>query len=515
METLECGMTTLWIGMFAVAVAVSFSVRPQQTARDVLTAALDRLGGREAVAAIPSWFVAGSGEENLTGELQGLSPADETLREHAEWIGVDAANGGAAWERRTPRNDSSLRWRRFIYRHDSSGVIVWTDSIGYMNSGAAPLSRRRALMRRIPHLLLLDAATRADSATLGDVRMVLGKPHRAVHVSVEQGERLTLWISTDSSLLHRVEYQTLLPGRGDVTVTWEWADWRPASEVRFAPSGHRVLIGGRMFQRVRYSRFAVRSPAADSMLMVAPALRARRSSMAMSASPEAALPANGQVSPGVHVESVAGFNILVVEFRDFVVVAEAPAFAPGFEAIPATRNDARIGDELVSRVRAIAGAKPVRYAVLGHHHSDHVGGVRALASLGATIIVPADSKSLVEAALAAPHTQARDANASAPRVRVVEAVSTTRSITDGSRRLELYNVGMNPHTTQNVFVWLPAERIAFQGDLFYYQHGGRYPPSGREAMNAFFVRWLAERDLRPRAIYGVHNDGAAPASLLR
>jgi glyoxylase-like metal-dependent hydrolase (beta-lactamase superfamily II) len=370
-------------------------------------------------------------------------------------------------------------------------------------------------MRRIPHLLLLDAAARADSASLGDVRTMFGKPHRAVHVPLPGGERITLWISVDSSFVHRAEYAALLPGRGDVVVAWEWPEWVAAEKVAFAPIGHRIVIGRQTFQRVRYSRFeAGASAAVDSMLVVPAALRARRGAMAMPAT-EPAFKANGEVSPGVHVEAVAGFNVLVVEFHDFVVVVEAPAFAPGFEAIPATRNDARIGDELVARVRAIAKTKPVRYAIVGHHHSDHVGSIRALASLGATIIVPADATSLVTQVLASPHTQARDGNRASPQVRTVEGVRTIRTITDGSRSLVIYNVGMNPHTAENLIVWLPAERIAFQGDLFYYEQAGRYPPSGREAMNAFFVRWLAAKDLHPRAIYGVHNQGAASAAFLR
>jgi glyoxylase-like metal-dependent hydrolase (beta-lactamase superfamily II) len=489
------------------------------SAQEILAAALDRLGGRESLAAVRWWFIAGSGDENLGADLQGITPSSPTVREHAEWLAVDARHADVAWERRTPRNDHSLRWRRFIYRHDSTGMVVWTDSMGTMNGGAASEARRRALIRRVPHLLLLEAATRADSVELGELGIIFGRTHRAVHARLADGARITLWVSTDSSLLHRADYQAHLPGRGDVTVSWEWPDWRTARQLPFAPVAHTIVIAGQTYQRVQYSRFETGTAAADSMLTVPVALRARRNEMSVtmaqshgSASPRFA--ATGEVSPGVHVESVAGFNVLVVEFRDFVAVVEAPAFAPGFEAIPATVSDARVGEELVARVRVIAGARPIRYAILSHHHSDHVGNVRALAALGATIIVPNDAIQLIEAALRARHSQSRDTFPPAPRSVKVEGVSGMRTIADDTRHLVIYDVGSNPHTAQNLVVWLPAEQIAFQGDLFYYDEGGRYPPSGREAMNAFFVSWLRRQDLRPRAVYGVHNRGAASAEHL-
>jgi hypothetical protein len=70
-------------------------------------------------------------------------------------------------------------------------------------------------------------------------------------------------------------------------------------------------------------------------------------------------------------------------------------------------------------------------------------------------------------------------------------------------------VGKNPHTDENLFVWLPAEAMVFEGDLFYYARGSAFPPSGRGTMNRFFARWLQAHHMAPRAIYGVHNYGAA------
>ncbi len=476
-------------------------------ARSVIAAALARLGGEAHVRQQRKWFVAGTGEENLSAELQGITPDRPTLRPHEEWLGVDAERRAVAWERRTPRNDSSLRWRRFVYRDDSSGVIVWTDSVGRMNPGAGSETRRRALMRRIPQLLLLEAAL-GESLQLGALGSVGGRPHREVRVRIESDTWLSMWISSDSSLLHSAEYRTQLPGRGEVSVQWQWPDWIRGSRGNLRPSGHRIVIDGRLYQRVDYQRFEAASDAADSLLSVPNELRARGSMMMHQAvSSSDSLPVSGQVAPGVHVLDVAGFNVFVVEFAGFIVLVEAPAAAPGFEALPATRAGDRIGTDLAARVREISRGRSLGYTVLTHHHSDHVGNVPALAKLTGAFLVPSDATRLVETAIA------RSAGASHRKPRV-EPVVRTRTIRDSTQTLVIYDVASNPHSQHNLFVWLPRERIGFQGDLFYYDQGTAAPPADRRIVSVFFARWLEQRGILPRAVYGVHSMGATGPKIL-
>lgn len=75
-------------------------------------------------------------------------------------------------------------------------------------------------------------------------------------------------------------------------------------------------------------------------------------------------------------------------------------------------------------------------------------------------------------------------------------------------------MGRIPHSAENLFLWLPAEKILIQGDLFYYEGGGPFPPSGRGRMNRFFARWLQARRIAPRAVYGVHSSETAGPEFL-
>ncbi|MEO8452653.1 MAG: MBL fold metallo-hydrolase [Gemmatimonadota bacterium] len=205
---------------------------------------------------------------------------------------------------------------------------------------------------------------------------------------------------------------------------------------------------------------------------------------------------------------------MAVVFRDFVTVVEAPEVHPGLESIPAGGTEGAGGPTRRPRqvVDSLVPGKPIRFLIVSHHHSDHLGGIGGLAGFGTTVLAPAGDLTAVRLTLGAPPpgragTTARDG--------AVEGVARRRVITDGERVLEVWNVGRNPHTAENLFVWLPSERIAFQGDLFYYEVGGPFPPSGRGRMNRFFAGWPARHRMEPKAVYGVHSNGAAGREALR
>lgn len=142
------------IALFLFQLAAAGPAAPDP--RALLDRAVAALGGPDRLARLDRWLVEGRGRENLTAELQGRTPAGPTYRPHQEIVAVVRALGRVAWERKTPRNDHSLRWRRFILGPDSSGVVDWNGGFGVMRPRPTSLASRAALMRRIPHLLLAE-----------------------------------------------------------------------------------------------------------------------------------------------------------------------------------------------------------------------------------------------------------------------------------------------------------------------------------------------------------------------
>jgi hypothetical protein len=469
----------------------------QARGRMVLESAVDALGGAARLAAIETWDVQGEGRENLTAEIQGLSPDDPTWRPHEERIGVDARALAVAWHRRTPRNDGSVRWRRMIRTADSSGFVDFVAGFGMLRPSPPPEADRRGLARRVPHFLIHEASTRATRAEWEREVEIDGRPHDLVAVDLPDAGTLHLAFARAPALLKRVSFQRPMPTLGEVTVSWEWPRWKEDAALGFVPSGHRILVGESPFQEVEYSRYRVDSPEVRSLFEVPEEMKHPPGGPAPPS--PSTLPATGEVAPGVHVAEVSGFTVMFVEFRDFIVAFDAPEAFVGLEAIPGSRPSSAAAAQYRALVERTIPGKPLRYVIVSHHHGDHLGGIRELASTGVTVIVAPGHRGAAAAALGAG---------------AIETVSDSRTLTDGSRSLEIRNAGRNPHTDENLFVWLPAERILFQGDLFYYSEGGGFPPSGRETMNRFFAEHLRDNGIEPEAIYGVHNSGAAPKERL-
>jgi hypothetical protein len=249
------------------AIALRADDAAERRGRQLVTSAIDALGGAERLSSFDNWVIEGAGRENLSAELQGLAPGRPTWRPHEEKIAV--AGQSVAWERRTPRNDQSLRWRRFICTPASFRVIDWTSRSGFVGSDPTSAATRLALERRVPHLLLLDVAQHAT-------RIAARERSDAADVSLPDGVSLTLFFGRGPVVLTRAEYRIEMPGLGMRTIGWRWRDWKVHPTVGLAPSGHVIDVGGVVFQDVAYSRFTAGADDVPAFMEVPPEFRERR-----------------------------------------------------------------------------------------------------------------------------------------------------------------------------------------------------------------------------------------------
>lgn len=261
----------------AVLLGSDRPISSEEQARKILEDAIRNLGGQERLSSPDNWLVEGKGRENLSAELQRLSadaPPGGRTRRGSRSRGTSRA---VAWERKTPRNDQSLRWRRFIYKPDTSGVVDWNARRGSMRPAETPTARREALMRRIPHLLVLEASS-AKTERLGE-RRIEGAPHDEVGMTPAGGEKLTLLLGRDPVVLRRAD-----------------------SCLRSSGGRRRNAFPGGLVHALQGG-----DAGCHGLVGRSGGNQAGIHGMGETAPPPAG-PATGEIAPGVHVASLRGFS---------------------------------------------------------------------------------------------------------------------------------------------------------------------------------------------------------------
>jgi glyoxylase-like metal-dependent hydrolase (beta-lactamase superfamily II) len=167
-----------------------------------------------------------------------------------------------------------------------------------------------------------------------------------------------------------------------------------------------------------------------------------------------------ELARGVYRLGGGTHNSYMVEFRDFLAVFEAPL------------NEAR-SLAVIEEVVKLAPGKPIRFLISSHPHFDHIGGLRTYLHIGATIVAHRKAIDFLNRDVLnyRPRTVLPDIVALWPPTELsegynFETVNENYVITDDSRILRVYYVQPLQHVAGMLMAYLPAEKIAFQADLF-------------------------------------------------
>jgi glyoxylase-like metal-dependent hydrolase (beta-lactamase superfamily II) len=160
-----------------------------------------------------------------------------------------------------------------------------------------------------------------------------------------------------------------------------------------------------------------------------------------------------QAAPGVWYLTGGSHHSVVIEMKDHVIVVESPL------------NDER-AVAVLAEARKLVPGKSIRYVINSHHHFDHAGGLRAVVADGITVITHESSRAFLEQALAASATMTPDRQAKAGGKPIVEGVRDRRTMTDGTRTVEIYHIAGNTHSDGLLMVYLPKERFLVEADVY-------------------------------------------------
>lgn len=144
-------------------------------------------------------------------------------------------------------------------------------------------------------------------------------------------------------------------------------------------------------------------------------------------------------------------RVMVVEFEDYMLVAEAPLN---------TKN----GELIINEAKKIAPHKPIKYFVFGHHHPHYLGGLRAFVHKGATILCTNISKEYVEYIANASHTIKPDSLQMQPKKIKTQIITDSLSL-GKNEKMKIYFIGeKSAHTKDYLIYYFPNEKLLFQDD---------------------------------------------------
>jgi len=191
-----------------------------------------------------------------------------------------------------------------------------------------------------------------------------------------------------------------------------------------------------------------------------------------------------KLADGVWLLAGGTHHSVLVEFKDFVTVIEAP------------QNEAR-SLAVIDEVNRLAPNKPIKYVVNTHHHFDHAGGLRTYLSQGTTVITHESNKQYYLDIMFYPAARELQPDRMAlynpmymisRRPAPIETVASFAGgpgggaakyvVTDGARILEVFHVqdmayqledqsyAQGNHSADMLMVYLPKEKILINADLY-------------------------------------------------
>ncbi|HEY5617283.1 MAG TPA: MBL fold metallo-hydrolase [Vicinamibacterales bacterium] len=200
-----------------------------------------------------------------------------------------------------------------------------------------------------------------------------------------------------------------------------------------------------------------------------------------------------KLGEGLWLMAGGSHNSVAVEFRDHVVVIEAPL------------NEER-SLAVIAEVNKLIPNKPIQFVVNTHHHWDHLGGIRTYVHEGATVITHEGNRPYYQEVLRArPWTLQPDRFSLYPPEEwsegyIFETVREKYVLADDTRTLELHNVQGLAHALGMLIVYFPKEKIVVQADL--------YNPQAQalNASNRTFYQNLRRLKLDVTTIVGIHGN---------
>ena len=453
---------SLMIASTLLAAEDTLPLQAVNRANEVIDAAIEAYGGSDAIGNLNTFAQKRRFTTYATNQSRVPGPPWDQ-NEQWNFVAIDFENQVFAGKNKGSGGGFDFHGKQIIkgdegwqvsYRAGTVTPIAQPD----FNTSAGPL------VRVTPALLVKQLVERRHTAHwLGEVDFE-GRPHDVITLVMEVGPALSLYFDKETHILNRSE--RVLPPFGQVD--YRFLDYETVDGILFNRT-FKLFVNDQPNIDI-YNEPPVLNQAIDKYV---------------------ALPADLQM---LDAPPPAPTDVLVQEAADGVYFAGAGTtyamFVDMGDHIVAVGGTAGIPDRITA-VRKEAGDKPIRHGVITHHHNDHVLGVAAYETEGATIFGLKQHEAVLRAAAA---------NGEALRLQFVDG---KYAIEGDDLTLELYDIGPTPHAEHILVAYVPESGVLFEADHFVSPANGVMPPA-QPVMKAL-AKAIDKLDLEVRTILSSHS----------
>lgn len=369
--------------------------------------------------------------------------------------------------------------------------VVFADMIRKTKvTRSAPVGWRNRL-RWLPQMLLLNAAERSHRLRYLGKTTFNNRPHEVISYANEDAMQTSLYIDGETHLLSKLEWLGNDAFAGDAVTEIIFPAHKTAGNFK-VPAGRIVKIADEITEEIRYADVSINKTLTDDEFKFNGDFRT-------SAPPPVNAPPVTKLAENVYTVLAGGYNVLFVNFKDYIFVMEAPG------------GDA-VSRDAIAKIKETIPGKPIKYIAVTHFHDDHAGGVRTYIAEGATLVVAPGEKNFFEKVAKSKFTINPDTLARNPQPPKIETVEKGKRVfTDGAMTVELLDIGSGPHTDEMLVAYLPNEKILYQGDLLNNPLNGDAPIANDTS--AHFAKWIESKKLAVERIVPVHGTPQTPDNL--
>ncbi len=459
-------MLALWTGgLFVQATPTAKrNMKSPASAKAMVQAAIDAMGGETALRAIKSVQMDGIGHENMLEQSE--RPAGPWLVNYMEISELRDIEGNRLRRTTKSNNFQSNGWSslNILVAGGVAAAEVNGRFFPFLHRDAQEAEERIALA---PERALLIALAAADLRRESDT-VIQDVPHHVLAFTFQQ-KPMRLLLNSNTSLPSAVEMTSDHPFDmfwglwGDVTTRIYYSLWAYESNGIHYPRQWDEERARLPYRSFTVTRLKLNAPVSEEAFAIPDNVKEAfgKSKMVIEDLP---LGWRGRGEAKEIAKDVvripAGWDTTIVRQSDGLIIIEAP-MSSGYSAKVIKEAERRFPGVAIKAVITTSDAWP------------HVGGIREYVARGIMVYALDLNKAIIDRIIAAPRKTNPDALERKQRKPLFRIVSGKTMIGAGANRLELYPVRTETGERM-MMVYMPEHKILYASDLIQKMPNGSF-----------------------------------------